>query len=253
MFKDRLRAARKNAEMTQKEVATAIGVTESAYCGYETGKRQPDPIKISAIASVLGVSGDYLLETGYDENKKSPALSDEANRIARQYDALDDHGRRVVRVVIDEETVRMASEQDPPQPMTKIIPLLGSAFAAGLGDPDFGNPWEDYEVPADSKAEFAVRISGNSMEPYLPDGSIQLARKTTPKDGEVGVFLLDGTLLVKQYCMDIRGSIYLFALNRERRDADVPVEVGEDRDLRCFGTILMQQRLPPLPTDPGWF
>ncbi len=63
MFKDKLRAARKAAGMTQKEVATAIGVTESAYCGYETGKRQPDVIKIKQIAEVLGTTGDFLLET----------------------------------------------------------------------------------------------------------------------------------------------------------------------------------------------
>lgn len=73
MLKDRLREARKAANMTQKEVAFRLGITESAYCGYETGKRQPDPIKISAIASVLGVSGDFLLETGFEENKKESA------------------------------------------------------------------------------------------------------------------------------------------------------------------------------------
>ncbi len=65
MFKDRLRSARKSANLTQKEVAERLGITESTYCGYETGKREPDVLKIKAIASLLGVSGDYLLETGF--------------------------------------------------------------------------------------------------------------------------------------------------------------------------------------------
>lgn len=39
MLKDKLRQARKNAGFTQLQVAKAIGVTESTYCGYETGKR----------------------------------------------------------------------------------------------------------------------------------------------------------------------------------------------------------------------
>lgn len=73
MLKERLRQARKAAKMTQNQVAKAIGVTESTYCGYETGKRQPDPMKISAIASVLGVSGDYLLDIFVPENEKKPA------------------------------------------------------------------------------------------------------------------------------------------------------------------------------------
>lgn len=60
-MKERLRTARKAAGFTQKQVAAYIGVTESAYCGYETGKRQPDPAKISSIALLLDVTGDYLL------------------------------------------------------------------------------------------------------------------------------------------------------------------------------------------------
>lgn len=74
MLKDKLRQARKAAGLTQKEVAERIGVVESTYCGYETGKRQPDPIKISAIAAVLGVSGDFLLEIDNEEAVKKPAI-----------------------------------------------------------------------------------------------------------------------------------------------------------------------------------
>lgn len=82
MLKDRLREARKNAGLTQKQVADSLGVTESTYCGYETGKRQPDPVKISRIAGLLGVSGDYLLETDFSENEKKLAIAsdDELDR-----------------------------------------------------------------------------------------------------------------------------------------------------------------------------
>ena len=62
MLKDKIRAARKAAGKTQKEMAMILGITESTYCGYETGKRQPDAVKVAAIAAALGVSGDYLLD-----------------------------------------------------------------------------------------------------------------------------------------------------------------------------------------------
>lgn len=62
MLKDRLRQARINAGLTQNEVAARLGVTESTYCGYETGKRQPDAIKIASLAKIMNVTGDYLLE-----------------------------------------------------------------------------------------------------------------------------------------------------------------------------------------------
>lgn len=77
MLKDRLKEVRKKAGMTQKQVANALGVTESTYCGYETGKRQPDAMKIRQLASVLGVSGDYLLDIDISESEKKPILKGE--------------------------------------------------------------------------------------------------------------------------------------------------------------------------------
>ena len=50
--------------------------------------------------------------------KKSPALSSEALRVAKDYDALDQHGRRVVRVVMDEELARLSSAAEDPDPET---------------------------------------------------------------------------------------------------------------------------------------
>lgn len=71
MLREQLRKARKAAGKTQKEVAAFLGVTESTYCGYETGKRQPDAIKLNKISRFLGVSGDVLLETGIDQEASS--------------------------------------------------------------------------------------------------------------------------------------------------------------------------------------
>lgn len=58
---ERLKQARKSAGKTQLEVASAIGVAESTYCCYETGKRRPSAVKLAKIAGFLGVSGDFLL------------------------------------------------------------------------------------------------------------------------------------------------------------------------------------------------
>lgn len=63
MFNERLREARKKAGLTQKFVASQLNMTEAGYCGYETGKRVPNAIQIARIAKIIGVTGDYLLET----------------------------------------------------------------------------------------------------------------------------------------------------------------------------------------------
>ena len=66
-FQEQLRKARIEAGLTQQQVADAMGITNSTYCGYETGKRQPDVQKIKQLSRILGISGDALLETGYEK------------------------------------------------------------------------------------------------------------------------------------------------------------------------------------------
>lgn len=63
MLKRQLYYARKSAGKTQKQVAEHLGIEPSSYCGYEKGKRRPDPDKLRMIADFLGVTTDYLLNT----------------------------------------------------------------------------------------------------------------------------------------------------------------------------------------------
>lgn len=64
-FSEQLKRARAARGLTQQQVADLMGITNSTYCGYETGKRQPDVAKIKRLAEVLQTSGDVLLETGF--------------------------------------------------------------------------------------------------------------------------------------------------------------------------------------------
>ena len=51
-FTERLKEARISVGYTQQQVAEAMGITNSTYCGYETGKRQPDVAKIKQLAKI---------------------------------------------------------------------------------------------------------------------------------------------------------------------------------------------------------
>lgn len=76
-FIEQLKKARSAMGYTQQEVADLMGITKSTYCGYETGKRQPDVPKIKQLAKILHTSGDILLETGFIlDAKKSPEPTD---------------------------------------------------------------------------------------------------------------------------------------------------------------------------------
>jgi len=114
MLKDQLRKARKDAGKTQKEVAAFIGVTESAYCGYETGKRQPDALKIKKIAAFLNVTGDYLLET--DKAEARPAVTcespDEIHLISC-YRSLNNIGKTAAIAAIDGLAANPSMQKEP--------------------------------------------------------------------------------------------------------------------------------------------
>lgn len=60
----RLRAARKTAKLTQKELATRAGVSQSCIANLESGLRA-QPRQIVAIARALNMSAE-LLESGSD-------------------------------------------------------------------------------------------------------------------------------------------------------------------------------------------
>ena len=142
----------------------------------------------------------------------------------------------------------MAAEAAEPYvaPLKKTVPLFGNAFAAGPGEPDFGNAPETVEIDGASPAQFAIRVTGTSMEPYLHDQSVALGAFGTPAIGDVGAFILDGSYLVKQYFKDALGNVYLLSLNRARQDADTAVLAGSGVTLLCYGKVILEQQ-PPLP------
>lgn len=53
---------RKKQNMTQRELATLIGVTPSTITQYETGARKPDIVTLKKLAAVLHCTTDQLLE-----------------------------------------------------------------------------------------------------------------------------------------------------------------------------------------------
>ena len=247
-FGSRLRARREELGMKQSVLGTLLGVTGSAIGNYENGISSPRADILCRVFDVLKCDANYLFQDEMSELDADNITMPEI-RMIKKYRSLDGPGQEAVDAILDCEQRRCSAPKVPAEekPDTRIIPLFGDSFAAGLGDPDFGNSWEDYEVEASSKADFAIRINGDSMEPYLHDGFIALGVKRAPQDGEVAALLLDGEFLCKQVCQDAAGNLYLFALNRTRKDADQTIWHDSERSVSCFGTIIMDR--VPLPSD----
>lgn len=65
---DSLRRFRKEFNLTQKAVANAVGMQESAYQRYEQGTREPAFKQLLTLADAFNVSLDYLV--GRSDNPK---------------------------------------------------------------------------------------------------------------------------------------------------------------------------------------
>lgn len=58
---ERIRALRKERNLTQAQVGLRINVTGRTYAYYESGERMIPPAVLCALADLYGVSVDYLL------------------------------------------------------------------------------------------------------------------------------------------------------------------------------------------------
>ena len=75
---DMLRRLRESTGLNQKDFAASVGMKQTTYNGYETGKHRPKSDVLIAIADKYNVSVDFLLGIS-DESittKKSPSAAE---------------------------------------------------------------------------------------------------------------------------------------------------------------------------------
>ena len=73
MFPDKLKALRKEANLTQVEISKKLNISQPAYVDWEKGRTQPTPDKLPLLAEILHTSIDYLL--GKTDERKNPLES----------------------------------------------------------------------------------------------------------------------------------------------------------------------------------
>ena len=74
LFGERLRALRRQAGLTQQDVATKLSIHRTAYTKYETSGVMPDPMGLVVLAEVFGVTVDYLV--GHDHSAEAEISAD---------------------------------------------------------------------------------------------------------------------------------------------------------------------------------
>lgn len=103
---------KKEQGLTNAQISAMSGVTLSTLDKITSGANtNPKLDTLQAICRVLGCTLNDFLDVP-PKTKKAPSISDEAQKVAKDYNSLDHHGKRVVRLVLDEELRRM-DEQHP--------------------------------------------------------------------------------------------------------------------------------------------
>ena len=225
----------------------------------------PKLCNIVSIAEALGCSLDYIV-TGAPVNTNNYTLSAEEIAHVERLRAMDDFGRDLTYTVAEKEWERaMATEgvdvvarKPSAKPSVKsteergakiLTPNFGDASAARMGKrtvllydlPVSAGPGvylddttaDEITIPDSEKtamADFALRISGNSMEPRYHDGDVLLVQDTDSVEvGELGVFILDGNGYFKKY-----GGDCLISLNPEYGN----IMLKEYAETVCCGRVV---------------
>ena len=117
----------------------------------------------------------------------------------------------------------------------KTIPLYDIPLSAGSGEEMFGSdvPFEEYETDIED-GDFALHISGDSMEPEIPDGSIVVVKKECDvPDGITGAFFLNGEVYCKKL-LHKDGKVFLCSVNTKYK----PIQIRDEDNLKAYGRIV---------------
>lgn len=108
-FCTRLKEARKGSGMTQSQLAEILGIAKSTLSGYESGSSEPSIAMAGKIMDTLGIDANYLWQDYREADMQLSALE---SGMITMYRNLDEHGRKVVDMVLREEYSRIIAENE---------------------------------------------------------------------------------------------------------------------------------------------
>lgn len=95
-FSERLKELRKQAHLTQVQIAEKLGIGQSSYADWERGKKKPTQENLVKIAQVFNVSIDYLIGN-FSEKNTNKELEDIEILFRKNSEGLTDDEKVVFR------------------------------------------------------------------------------------------------------------------------------------------------------------
>ncbi len=253
---ERIKQLKSEKKITNDQLADMTGIPLGTLSKILAGiSDSPKLVNIVAIAQALGCSLDYLI-SGNPENTNNYTLSAQEIRMVETFRQLDAHGKELTLLVLEKEKeralgaetevvarperARVLSQPSLRTPSVsasglgkRTICLYDMPVSAGLGI-DLSDVMEsEIRIPDNAKtqdADYALRISGNSMEPKFHEGDILLIQNCDSVEvGELGIFVLDGEGYFKKFDGD-----KLLSLN----PIYAPIPLKDFSDIQCVGRVI---------------
>ena len=232
---DRIKQRRKELNLTQPQLAEIVGVSKGTIGNYESNLCSPNEKVLFKLFSALNCDANFLYQDNIKEkgSENGKRITAKETEIINKYRRLDDHGAKVVDFVLEEEYNRSIEEESESMPVIKIrhsFYKVSAGVGFDLGDED---EWEEIEIPdtpESRRADFALTIKGNSMEPAYFDGEIVLVKAQPAVDiGETGIFIVNGSGYIKK-----NGGDRLISVNPEYKD----ILFSEGDIISCAGKVI---------------
>lgn len=240
----RIKDARISLGLTQEQLAKKIGVTKGAIANYENGISVPKVDLLYKLMRTLQVDANYIYQDEMDEIQHENITRFEMENIIKKYRTLDQHGQEAVNSILEIECKRMDSIErlkkqkesveftDNLIPIaTRQLPFPLQSSSAGYGDYIDDNSATMIQVIDNKytvKADYLMRIHGDSMEPEFSNNDIVLVREQPNIEiGEIGIFVDASERYIKVLEFD-----HLHSLNQKYDDIPLTEE------FRCLGRVI---------------
>lgn len=224
-FFERIKKARTDARLTQADVSkffSRLGYSVKPYAisSWETGKHKPDLEQFAVLCKAYKADPMYLLTGKNFHNQES--LLDGLNKKGRT------HALNYLNLLKSDPVFT----EEPEIRQFRTIRLYDLPVSAGTGMYLDSDNYEEITVDdlIPDNTDYAVRVSGDSMEPMFYEGQILFIKEQQAlNDGEIGIFLLNGEAYVKK----LFGGT-LVSLNPKYK----PIRLRESDDFRIFGKVI---------------
>ncbi len=213
------------------KISKETGISDRLIGYWRKGDKLPGAENLLTLANYFSTSVDYLL-TGEHNCLQSGLLNDDEQELLSYFNKLSDKDKG--RILGNAQALSGALEKPSEETQNTIfIECYLLPVSAGTGiylDNCDREMLEVEETDLTLEANFALRVSGDSMEPDFKNKDVLLVRsQPTVEIGQIGIFILDGEGFVKEF-----GGDCLISHNKKYEN----IKLEKYNEIYCRGLVL---------------